>query len=151
GRTAPGASRSAWRPTARPAPPPGRIRSARPRGRRSPARPRGLQRPTGSQRASTLRRARCRPGSCLLPCGVEVLAVAEGDVAGRGLFRGQAVDVDEAAGAALVEGVALVVGGEVEVVQPGLGAAPGDGGAAAVEGQADVAADVALGVGEEGI
>src|SRR5699024_11598750 len=66
----------------------------------------------------SLRRAWCRPGSCLLPCGVEVLAVAEGDVAGRGLLGGQAVDVDEAAGAALVEGVALVVGGEVEVVQP---------------------------------
>src|SRR5699024_5317202 len=103
------------------------------------------------------RPAWCRPSwrgprSCLrLGGGVEVLAVAEGHVAGRGLLGGQPVDVDEAAGAALVEGVALVVGGEVEVVQPGLGAAPGDGGAAAVQGQADVAADIALGVGEEGV
>src|SRR5699024_11588548 len=102
--------------------------------RPSPARPRDpptARRPT--HRLRERRPAWCRPSwrgprSCLrLGGGVEVLAVAEGHVAGRGLLGGQPVDVDEAAGAALVEGVALVVGGEVEVVQPGLRAAPGDG------------------------
>src|SRR5690625_5631305 len=60
------------------------------------------------------------------------------------------LDVDESAGAGLIEGVALVVGGQIEVVQAGLGAAPGDGRAAAVQRHADIAVDVALGVLDEG-
>src|SRR5690606_18556675 len=137
GRTGRGASRSAWTRTALRARPPGRSRSVRPTARPSPGLP--------------TRRRRWGPGSCLVLGGVEVLAVAEGDVAGRGLLRGEAVDVDEAAGAGLVERVALVVGGEVEVVQAGLGAAPGDGRPTAVQRHADVAVDVALGVLNAGV
>src|SRR5699024_7744557 len=116
GRTVPVASRSGWTPTARPEPPPDRSRSARPTGRRAPRRPTGLR--PGPGRGSRVPLTGRTAGAV----GWEALAAAEGDVAGGGLLGGQDVDVDEAAGAGLVEGVALVVGGEVEVVQPGLGA-----------------------------
>src|SRR5699024_5338375 len=138
GRTGPGASRSAWTRTGRRGRPPGRSRSVRPTA--------GRRRPTGRLRLR-YKGSRCSSGVL----GVQVLPVAEGDVTGRGLLGGQPVDVDEAAGAGLVEGVALVVGGEVEVVQTGLRAAAGDGGAAAVQRHPDVAVDVALGVLDEGV
>src|SRR5690625_1954988 len=83
--------------------------------------------------------------------GAEVDGVAEGGVARGGELGGHAVDLDEALGVGLVEGVAGVVGGEVEVVEAGVAAATGDHGAAAVQQQADVTGDVALGVGDEGV
>src|SRR5699024_4477801 len=150
-RTGPAASRSGWRPTGRRARPQGRSRIVRPTARRAPAlrpdrrRAHRVRHPQGRLLPSTRgrgARSRVHP---------EILAVAEGDVAGRGLLGGQAVDVDESAGAGLIEGVALVVGGQIEVVQAGLGAAPGDGRAAAVQRHADIAVDVALGVLDEGV
>src|SRR5699024_3363151 len=83
--------------------------------------------------------------------GAQVHGVAELLVARGRELGGQAEELDEAAGVRLVEAVALVVGGEVEVVQAGLAAAAGHGGAAAVQAEADVAAHVLLGVLDEGV
>src|SRR5665811_1860116 len=59
------------------------------------------------------------------------------------------MQVDEALGLALVEGVAFVIGGQAEVVQAGLGATTGDDGAPAVQRHPDVTGDVFLGGGHE--
>src|SRR5690606_3481061 len=83
--------------------------------------------------------------------GAHVHGVAEGGVPGRGELGRHAVDLDEALGVGLVEGVARVVGREVEAGQAGVACATGGHGAAAVEEEADVAGDVALGVGDEGV
>jgi hypothetical protein len=79
------------------------------------------------------------------------LLSCDADVAAGGNLGGHAPQFDEAARHGLVEGVAGVVGGEVEVVQRGLGAAAVDDGLAAVEHHADVAGDVLLGVLDEGV
>src|SRR5665811_2481336 len=67
----------------------------------------------------------------------------------RGDLAGQAMQVDEALGLALVEGVAFVIGGQAEVGQAGLGATTGDDGAPAVQRHPDVTGDVFLGGGHE--
>ncbi len=59
--------------------------------------------------------------------------------------------LDETACHGLVEGIAGVVGGEVEVVQRGLGAATVDDCLATVEDHADVAGNVLLRVFDEGV
>src|SRR5690606_6254532 len=87
-----------------------------------------------------------------LPAALGALPiVAEGGVAGGGELGGHPVDLDEALGVRLVEGVAGVVGGEVEVIEARVAAPPGDDGPAAVEQEADVAGDVALGVVDEDV
>ena len=69
----------------------------------------------------------------------------------RADLRRQRPELDEALRQGLVEGVARVVGREREVVQA-LGAlAPGDGRAAALQRQPDVARHVLLGVVDEGV
>jgi hypothetical protein len=66
-------------------------------------------------------------------------------------LAGQAPELDEALGLRLVEGIALVVGGEVEVVQRLLAAPAVDDRAAAVQVDPDLAGDVLLGLRDEGV
>src|SRR4029453_11853809 len=73
-------------------------------------------------------------------------SMESGEVALRGDLRRQAEDLDEALRLGLVERVARVVGGEVEVVQRLLRPPAGDDGAATLEGHPDVAGDVLVGL-----
>src|SRR5699024_2263670 len=109
--------------TAAPARPRDRWRSGRPTGR--PARPRSSA-PRSLQRV-----------------------LAEPHVAGRGLLGREAEDVDEPARRGLVERLALVVGGEPEVVEGGVGAAALDGRPTAVQHHPDLTAHVLLRIVDE--
>ena len=61
----------------------------------------------------------------------------------------QAVDVDEAVGGLLVEGIAGIIGGELVVVQRGVGTTAGHDGATAVQDHANLTGHVLLGVLDE--
>src|SRR5699024_10540713 len=83
--------------------------------------------------------------------GEQGLVVAGLAVALVGDLGGQAVQLDEALGCGLVEGVAGVVGGQVEIVEGGTGTTAVDGDLACVQHEADIAGDVLLGGLDEGI
>src|SRR5699024_5063863 len=114
--TGPVPSRSAWICSARPSPRTGHRRSARPTAPRCWCRAARRGRPPRSQAQVPL----------------------------RGDLGAEAVQVDEALGVALVERIALVVGGEVEVVQRRVRTTAVDDDLATVEHHADIAGDVLL-------
>src|SRR5699024_5016702 len=87
----------------------------------------------------------------LVPCcstadcsDISVVLLLQVEVALGGHLRRQAVQLHETAGQGLVEGVALVVGGQVEVVQRRIRATAVDAALAGVHGHADIAGHALL-------
>ena len=78
-------------------------------------------------------------------------SIAELDVTGCGHTARQTVDVDEAVGRLLIEAVAGIVGGQIVVIQRGVGTTTGHDGASAMQDHADFAGNVLLGVFDEGV